>query len=237
MTDLVRRSGLIFEGTVKAVGASTPTVVREPNTAVVVVDRVLEALPPVGNIKGKEVTVRLKDPNKMRPGQSATFFTFVYSAGKSLGVEEVGTLPAERLDALTNEIRGVRQALADQAIAARIASAELVVVGTVGEARPTDAAREREGEHDPLWWRAPVKVEAALKGNPGNAPVFVNIATSDDPAWMRAPKPKPGDAGIFLLQPDREKRFRVPGLFLIDPLDVQNRSELDRVRRLLNPPR
>jgi hypothetical protein len=237
VADLVSRSGFIFQGTVKAIGAATPTVTREPNTAVVVVDRVLEALPPVGNIKGKEVTVRLKDATRVRAGQSATFFTYVYSAGTSLGLDEVGILPSERADGLTNEIPAARQALADSRLAARLASAQLVIVGVVGDARPIEGVREPASEHDPLWRSTPLRVESTLKGNPGTEPVSVNIATSDDHAWDRAPKPKPGAAGIFLLQPDTAKRFHVPGLFLVDPLDVLDRNQLDRVRRLLNTPR
>src|SRR5260221_7568529 len=91
--ELVRGSGLIFQGTVRAIGKATPTVIPQSNTAVVVVDRVLEALPPVGNPTGREVTVRLRDPNRLKPGQAATFFTYVYSAGATLGLQEVGSLP------------------------------------------------------------------------------------------------------------------------------------------------
>jgi hypothetical protein len=236
MTDLVRRSGFIFEGTVKEIGASTPSIARGPNTAIVAVDRVVEALPPVGNLKGKEVTVRLKNPAEVRVGQSLTFFTTVYSAGKTLGVDEVGTLPIAGEQAMDTQIRGVRQTLADQALAARLASAELVVLGVVGEPKPTEEAKEREGEHDALWWSAPIRVETTLKGNPGNAPV-VYFATSDDPIWVRSPKLKAGEEGIFVLQPDPGKKLRAPGPCLVDPLDFASKNDLDRIRRLLNTPR
>src|SRR5215472_15341253 len=79
--DLVRRSGFIFQGTVKAVGESTPSIVRESSTAVVSVDRVLESLPPASNQTGHDVTVRLRKPGEVRPGQKATFFTYVYAGG------------------------------------------------------------------------------------------------------------------------------------------------------------
>ena len=64
----------------------------------------------------------------------------------------------------------------------------------------------------------------------------MHIAYGDDVVWRRAPKPKAGDGGIFLLQPDREQRFRVDGWFLIDPLDWLPKNELERVRRLLKSP-
>jgi hypothetical protein len=233
--DIVRGSGFIFQGTVKAIGSSTPSVVREPNTAVVVVDRVIEALPPVGNPKGKEVTVRLRDPSKVRPGQATTFFTYVYSAGATLGLEEVALLPLEDPKALEGRIHEARRALADEALAKRLASARLVVVGVVGAADPTEAAREPVSEHDPLWRRTPIRVESFEKGGPTSEPVFVNVSYSTDIMWQEAPKPRAGDAGIFLLQPDPgpDKWSRVSGLFLVDPLDALSRSDLDRVRRLL----
>src|SRR6185295_10589101 len=89
--DTVRRSGFIFIGTVKTLGAATPTVAGEPNSAVVTVNRVLEALPPVGNPAGQDVTVRLRDPQKFHAGDRAVFFTYVQSAGKTLGLVEVAS--------------------------------------------------------------------------------------------------------------------------------------------------
>jgi hypothetical protein len=232
-TDMVRRSGFIFQGTVKAIGESTPLIARESNTAVVTVDRVLEALPPISKQSGRDVTVRLRKPGEMQPGQKATFFTYTYAGGASLGLEEVGITPIEDPESLQTRIRQARQELADEALKARLQSAELVVVGVVGEARKTEEARNPRSEHDPLWWQAPIKVTSFEKGRSTSNTVTVNIANNFDYLWALAPKPKAGDKGIFLLQPDREKRYRVSGLFLIDPLDEQPVSELDRVRRLI----
>jgi hypothetical protein len=230
--DLVRRSGFIFQGTVKAIGESTPAVVREPNSAIVSVDRVLESQPPAGSQTGRDVTVRLRRPSEIRPGQTATFFTYVYAGGKSLGVEEVGILPADDPRSLEDRIRAARQTLADQALTRRLQSAELVVVGVVGEVSPAPGTRNPESEHDPLWWRAPIRVTSVEKGR-ASARVVVNFATNFDYLWALAPKPKAGETGIYLLQPDSEKKYRVSGFFLIDALDALPTSELERVRRLL----
>jgi hypothetical protein len=48
--DLVGRSGFIFQGTVREVGAATKGIQAQPNTAVVTVEAVLQALPPLGDI-------------------------------------------------------------------------------------------------------------------------------------------------------------------------------------------
>ncbi|MBW8874745.1 MAG: hypothetical protein JF614_07245 [Acidobacteria bacterium] len=235
--DWVRQSGFIFIGTVKALGAATPTIVREPNSAVVTVDRVLETSAPVGNPTGRDVTVRLRNPQKTQPGERAVFFTYVHSAGATLGLIEVASQPPDPPEVLDRRIQDARRTLADQALASRLASAQLVVVGVVGEAKPTAEALDPISEHDPRWWRAPIRVESFEKGKATGQPVYVNVAYGDDVVWRTAPKPKAGDGGIFLLQPDREKRFRVSGLFLIDPLDWLPKSELERVRRLLKASR
>jgi hypothetical protein len=228
--DLVRRSGFIFQGTVKAVGESTPGIVREANSAIVSVDRVLESQPPAGNKTGRDVTVRLRGANAVRAGQTATFFTFVYAGGPSLGVEEVGTLPADDPRSLEDRIRAARQTIADEALTRRLQSAQLVVVGTVTAVTP--GPRNPDSEHDPLWSRATIRITTAIKGR-ASEPVVVNFATNFDYLWALAPKPKVGDTGIFLLQPDRERKYRASGLFLLDPLDALPTSELERVRRLL----
>jgi hypothetical protein len=234
--DTVRRSGFIFAGTVKALGAATPSITAGPGSAVVTVDRVLETQPPAGNPTGHDVTVRLRDPQRFHPGDRAIFFTYVQSAGATLELVEVASQPADRIEEVERRIREVRRSDADQALAARLASAELVVVGVFGEARPTPEARDPRSEHDPLWWRAPIRVESFEKGRAAGSTVYVHIATNFDFKWALAPKPKAGQEGIYLLQPDREKRFRTSGLFLLDPLDALPKSELDRVRRLLKAP-
>ena len=232
--ELVRGSGLIFQGTIKAIGQATPGVTAQPNTAVVTVDRVLEALPPIGSPRG-DVTVRLRNPNQMRPGQTATFFTFVYSAAATLGLEEVGTLPREEPAAVERRIREARQSLADEALGKRLTSARLVVAGEIGEPAPDPDTRQPVSEHDPAWRLTPIQVESFLKGAQANQPVAVNVSHSTDIVWRRAPKPAPGSKGIFLLQPDPgpDHWSRITGLFLVDPLDALPSNELERVRRLL----
>jgi len=238
--DLVRGSGFIFQGTVKAIGEATPSVVKQPNTAVVTVDRVIEALPPVTNLKPREVTVRLRDPGKIKAGYAATFFTYVYSAGETLGLEEVGTQPVENADVLSRRVREARQALADEALSKRLSTAQFVIVGALEPAADSKAAaREPVSEHDPMWRAMPVRAESFEKGAKTKEPPVVYVSTSTDVVWERAPKPKPGEPGIFLLQPSPgpDHWSGLSGLFLVDPLDALPRSELERVRRLLKTQR
>ena len=237
LVDAVDRSGFIFVGTVKALGSSTPTVARTRNSAVVRVDRVIEALPPIGDPTGKDVTVRLRSSQKVQKGQRAIFFTYLQTAGKTLGLVEVMLQPETQANKAEIQVKDARQLLADEALTRRLTSASMVVVGVFGEPQPTEEARERKGEHDPMWWRGPIKVESFEKGERTEKPVFVNFASSDDVVWERSPKPKAGERAIFLLQPRVgraiEKEYEIPGLFLVDPLDMRPVTELDRIRKLI----
>jgi hypothetical protein len=241
LVDAVSRSGFIFVGTVKAIGVATPTIAKTPNSAVVTVNRVIEALPPIGDPTGKDVTVRLLDTHKLRQGQRAVFFTYLQTAGATLGLVEVASESETQESRTESQIKAARQTLADGALSHRLASARSVVVGTFGEAKPTEEARERNGEHDPMWWSGPIDVQSFEKGQTIEGPVYVNYASSDDVVWERSPKPKAGQRGIFLLQAQIgkpiEKRYEITGRFLIDPLDLQPVSELERVRRLLKTTR
>lgn len=235
--ETVNQSGFIFVGKLKALNSATATAARDANSAVFTVEQVLEALPPVGNPTGQDVTVRLRDSQKFKPGDRVILFTYVQSAGATLGLVEVASEAAENAADVQTRIRAARQTIADRALAARLTSAELVVVGTFGEAKPTEAARNPESEHDPLWWRAPIRVQSVEKGEAPKGSVYANFATNVDYLWALAPKPKAGQYGIYLLQPDTEKRFRVSGLFLIDPQDALPVSDLERVQRILKEPR
>ncbi|TMQ07990.1 MAG: hypothetical protein E6J90_41765 [Deltaproteobacteria bacterium] len=225
LVSLVRRSGFIFEGTVRASQGTEP--------AVVVVDRVLEALPPAGEMKGQEVRVRIKDQKRSKPGQRSIYFTVVTSAGKTLVLDEVGALPPENVDQLEKRIRDARKTIADEGLAKRLKSASWVVLGS---AEPPDKAATREpvSEHDPMWKPTPIRIGEILRGKKVDA-LSVNVAESTDVVWQEAPKPKPGEKRIFLLQPssERDRWTKTRGLFLVDPLDSLPASELDRVRGLL----
>jgi hypothetical protein len=238
---MVRQSGFTFEGTVVATGQSTPTVPREDATMVVRVDKVLEALPPLGDAPGLEVTVRGTSAQPMKVGEHAIFFTYLYTAGKTLGLQEVGALPGEAAatDGARARILQARVQIEDQAIAARLRTASLVVLGVVVDPRPADPAHARDSEHDPMWWRAPIKVEAVLAGPAQRAPVIATFASSDDTVWVTAPKLRAGQRGVFLLQPPARlpDGFRADGAFVLDPLDVRPPEEAQRIRGLLKTTR
>lgn len=234
VSDLISKSGYIFQGTVKKLHAATPTVPLEPTTVIVLVDRVLDGGKEMGDLKGKEVTVRLLPAEKVQTGTSLVFFTYGYSFGKSVGLAEVGSLSAAETETVFKQVREARQMLVDQALQKRLQEAALVVVATAGEPKPTEETkRPDKDEHDPLWWVAPLKVEKVIKGNPPNEPLSVLFARNTDYRWFNSPKIHADERAIYVLQLDQDRDRGMRGYFVVDKYDVVLVEDLDRVQRLL----
>ncbi|MBV9991162.1 MAG: hypothetical protein JOZ72_07690 [Alphaproteobacteria bacterium] len=245
MASLVRRSGFVFAGRIEKLGAATAGLQATPETAVVRVTRVIDRQPPVDEIAGHLVTVRLRDAGQAKPGRDAVFFTYVYGGGSSLGLNEVSELPDG--NGIDQSVRAARDAIADAALRARLESADIVAAAKVLRTGRVESGTPR-GEHEPMWWTATLEVVTAFKGDASKgAIVSVRFPSNDDAYWGAAPKPKPGDTAIFLLQPARAVAPLVPaepgerretealrGLFLADRLDEVGLGEAERVRRLLN---
>lgn len=234
MTELVSKASFIFRGTVRQLHASTPSIPTEERTAIVHVDEVIDAAADMPGYNGKDVTVRLLNPDATPKGAQRIFFTEPYSFGHTTGVKEIASQPVQERAALLKEIQTARQKVADNAFAKKLASAEMVVVATVAEVGQPQADRrhELESEHNPLWQPASLRVEKALKGQPPAA-LTVFFASSNDAMWVRSPKLKRGEQGIFLLRRFELPYFPPPGLVVVDPVDVQDLKQLDRVVRLL----
>jgi len=233
---MVGKSGLIFKGTVKTLHSATPTVPVENSTAIVHVDEVLEAPESMGDLAGQDVTLRLVDPEAVKPGEARIFFTVVYSLGSSVGVAEIGSQVVEKSsDRLRSQIREARQQLIDDELARRLVSADVVVVGKVGETRPTPETEKNvpSSEHDPLWWEAMVQVESVAKGKPIQGQVILYFPHTYDQRWGSAPKFEKGQEGIFLLHAEEGKKFGAGGYTALDAQDFQPKNQMDKVRRLM----
>ncbi|HEX8170232.1 MAG TPA: hypothetical protein VF824_06815 [Thermoanaerobaculia bacterium] len=233
---VVQHSSFVFTGTILKLQASTPSIPRENGTAVVRVDEIIDATPDLRSLQGKEVTVRLLRPNATRAGAQRIFYTEPYSYGRTLGVTEVASEEPRERGATRREVANARQQLRDRALAARIRSAERIVVARVVEVRPAPemerAAREEASEHNPLWHIARLAVSETLKGE-RSAEAVVRFAASRDVMWFGTPKLAVGQQVIVLMQPNPIKEFPTRGPIVIDPLDVQELSQRERVGLLL----
>jgi hypothetical protein len=230
---LIRQSTFIFVGTVTRLKATTvPEVRPSDSTAVVRVDQILEGADAPADLKGQDVTVQLTQPNSVKPGQQATFFTKGWLLGDSLAVIEVGHTERLSAEAFPNQLAASRQRVADDALRSDIASADAIVAGTVVAVRPANI-RHIGSEHDPDWYEAEITAESVEKGTVPGHTVTVLFPNSEDVIWQSAPKFKQGQQGVWLLHRNQQK---LPGMqeryTTLEPLDFQSRESLERIRSL-----
>jgi hypothetical protein len=240
---LVRKSPFIFYGTVRKTGATNMDAVpASPSNAVVRLDRVLYASPTFGNFTGRDITVALLKAESPKNGERAVFFTTGWIYGRTLAVREVSHLAdtdadVEAIGARVNEAQRLNR---EEDLAALLARAEVVVLGTVIRIEPIDREKTRLPltEHDPELARAFVRVETVLKGKvPPDGVVSFLFAQSRDVMWERSPKPKEGQTAIWILARDEKKGLKVDAVTAFDPRDVQPPSSLDLIRKLLRTQR
>jgi hypothetical protein len=233
----IRSSRFIFAGTFETLGASNLSLLPASNqTALVRVREVIDQPPVFGPVGGALVTVQLASSTGAVVGGQAIFFTNGLLYGENLAVSEVSRNPdppgvpeSTVIDSLRKDLLTVRQLQADEALAARLATASAVVSGRVGETRPAGRSEE-SGEHAASWILATLAVDATLKGRPVAGVYFAEDA---DEFWAQAPKLTPGQAGIFLLQPPVDGDVPADSYVVVNPLDVLTMDQLDRVRGLL----
>ena len=230
---LTRRSGFVFAGEVVRTSASTLELVEPTKeTAVVRVERVLDAPDDLGVSKGSEVTVRLRSP--MRKGQRAVFFTVGWVSGEGLAVQEIGRQAAGELSDMEKQMGDLRRKDELAALRRRVKEAHAVAVGKVADTKPVRKEQPPSSEHDPIWRTAIVVVESGEKGDLTEGQrVEVAYASSDDVMWFRAPKPARGDRAVFLLHRRKLEEVDAEMLAIVEPLDMQPAERLDEIRRAI----
>src|SRR5262249_33833372 len=152
-------------------------------------------------------------------------------------VVEVGHLETRDESAKVRaQISAGKQAHLDRRLAARLDRAALILTGKVTEVKAAVRAEKARpsSEHDPEWQEAVIQVEKVEKGKLDGNRVTVLFAASRDIRWYGSPKLKVVQEGTFLLHKgDDKKELNVKGFVVVDPLDVQPKDQLERVRKLL----
>jgi hypothetical protein len=230
-----RAADLVFRGTVQRVGAANlKAVTPGEDTAVVRIDEVLRGEDDVKGFTGREVTVKLRTPGSAKAGERAVFFAKTWLWGESLGVVEVGRVPAGR--GVRSQVAAAAQWMREDEVRGRVASADLVVTGRVVETRPAEI-RSRISEHDPQWAEAVIQVDGVLKGTAAAGRVVLLFPRSGDVVWYRAPKPEVGWDGVWLLQRPQSEEMRARGTVYtaLTHLDILSREDAGLVRKLVRP--
>ena len=253
---LASRSAIVVLGTVTRVEASEePLLAPSPATVVIRIDKMYASSELAGDQTGRTATVILSQTGSVKVGSQALFFGNPRFLGKTITIADEGELPAPPADQARPSqalAQGI-QARRDAPLRARLASAVMVLRGTVEKVRPLVEAeargkrtRERD-EHDPDWQVATVRVTSALRGAPNGAAVLVVFAASRDIMWFRAPKLQPGETVMILGQRPREgETGLLPGtpgyrfvqehhaVLVTSPFDVLPVADDKRVIDLLN---
>lgn len=233
---LARGSSFVFVGTIEKLRASTLSIPEESGTAVVRVDRIIDATPDLRSLGGKEVTMRLLRPGDARIETTRIFFTEPYAFGRTVGLTENGSAPPGEVENVERDMAEARQRIRDAALADRLRTAQRVVVArVVGISPAPEFERNREAEaseHNPEWHVARLDVSQTLKGEHSEQ-ATVRFAASRDVMWFGTPKLEVGQEAIFLLEPNQMKEFPTDGPIVVDPLDVQDLAQRSRVERLL----
>jgi hypothetical protein len=229
------KASIVFEGTVTGVRTNTSDAFPHAKECITVqvtkFRRLPESLRTTLDPKGKqELTVKVTDPAHYHKGDQAVFYTRVWILRETAALSEVA--PSQRLDASTPPPRPPRSP-ALEALAKRLAAAELVVQGQVLEVNPVPRPERPVSEKDPHWADADIRVETVLKGKlPGkDQKVIVRFPQSKDVLWKDYPRFEKGQQGIWLLH-KQEKR---PHYVAPDTADFQPTERLEAIRSLLAP--
>jgi hypothetical protein len=243
-----RSAPFVFFATVRRPGGSQVEMLEseEHPTAVVRVDEVISAPEAVGDVTGREITVRLSDSRKLRRGSRHLFLATSLQFGDQIAVTEVGHLPVRgRVE------RQVRRAVLDEklrefdeALEERLRLASTVIYGVVLRVEsvvPDAGGPATLGEAAPSFRAAELRAWRTLKGRPGEE-TGVIFPFPRTQKWSEVPLFVEGEEGVWILQPARGQTLAagsvkvpdVPGGFTaLDPLDFQAPGLLARIELLL----
>lgn len=240
---VAQESTFIFAGTVISRGASSvKTVPAAADLAVVTFRRAFRVNPMLGDLAGRPITIRLAEGAKVLRGEQLIFFANSWVHGEEIAVTEAAHIP-DNADA-EREVDDLVASLPARHLAERVASALLVVEGTVRAVDPA-GIWEPVTEHAADWQQAWIAITAVLKGSlpPPRIPGSVALADGsvvlffpegNDPIWRPWPKVAPEQSGVFLLHPAERPLPLPPGALVApDPADVQPADTLQEVRNLL----
>jgi hypothetical protein len=210
--DLTRKARFIFQGSITQ-AATAGKGQDEESSVVVKVDSVLRAPDALADVVGSSVRVFLAPNEKVAKGDSVVFYTNPASWGESVSVRSLGHTTPEVV-ATRAHMAAPAKSLHDQQLEAQVKAADLVLTGTVSAVRlpPEETAparltaarteplpAERISEHDPVWREAVIDVHDVQKGSTQKQ-VVIRFPSSNDVRWHKAPKFRPGQQGVWLLQ-------------------------------------
>lgn len=219
-TELLAKAKFVFQGTVlKLKSTNVREVSDTSNTIVVRIDRVIQSPQAFQSYAGREITIRLGPGEAVAAGAAAVFYTNGWIIGQtSIAVQSVGHTPVESA-LMSSKATTVtpHEALLDQELQNRLATADVVVSGKVSSINLPEAVQPSAevlgaagtaphgpiSEHEPEWRDAIVDIVETHKGDATKKRVVIRFPSSNDVRWHKAPKFYPGQEGVFILHKAR----------------------------------
>ncbi|MBX2992307.1 MAG: hypothetical protein KF749_14240 [Bacteroidetes bacterium] len=245
--EMMKKSSVVFVGTISQTGAASFAEVPVSNTtSVVKVDQILQQPSAISIKEGEEITLELKA--SLAPGTRSLFYTDGWILGQGVALREIGhtPLPATMSPAAQDDLRkqffASRKAMMEAQFRARIDSADIVALGKVTSIQPSPPeTQKRITEHDPEWHDAIVKVSKGVKGIPDGAEIVVRFPMSMDIAFYGAPKLGKGDERVMILRTDTRSGMgkaqvagREVGAYIAEqPSDFLEKGQLQQVIELM----
>jgi hypothetical protein len=232
--ELTSDSEFTFIGTVVLPRSATIDAEDVSRLAIVRVDDILYSVPLYRDLKGGQITVQLREPDRVKEGEQRVFYTRGWHLGDGIGVVELDSKPAppaSQVQTLRSDVERSRQQQTEAQLAERVRTAELIVSGRVTAVRPSTIPRGAS-EHDPDWQEADIQVANVIRGTASGGTVTILFPGTDDVAWVGWPKYREGMEGIWLLRSYSMGRERLPRVVTMQAADFRPRSEEALVRRL-----
>ncbi len=235
LPSLVEGAGFIFRGRVmpgRRAQVQLPAGTAQ-KAVTVLVDEILLSTEALSRMVGREVIVISGQEEPIGKKPSLLFFTRCVVLGQQVIVEGVGYAPWSP-DAVRQVAQQVK-ATGERPLQERVASAAVIVTGTVLNCVPAGPRSIPKSEHDPDWWIGRVKVQSIIKGAPVDAEIEVLYANSMDIAWYKSPKLREGESKILILQRleanEAPPEVARPIYQIIHPLDAFPAERLPDVQR------
>jgi len=236
---LLQRAPFSFLGTVEHVGGATMTDIPiDARTAVVHVDHVLHAPDDFARLEGHRVTLQLAaDADPPAVGQTDAFFAEGLAFGETVALREIGRLSYQEVEphitaALAtgpaSTFATLRGELAQTRLTQHADQADAIVLGRV--TRLEKSVPSTGSEHDPDWWRATLDVRHVERGDVPTGPVEILYPNSLDVRWHSAPKPAPGQDGVWILHATEGPLREAAPFQILHPEDYQPLHQLDVLR-------
>ncbi len=219
------KAPLVFIGTITKIGSANLAVIEPDNrTALVKVERVVNAPSAFQGITNTTVTIKLPDGTKNKMGDTKLFYTKKWMYGENLALEVV---VAETIDKdyrqIIHEFRNAKSNMERKEKLSRLQGADLVVEGRVIKMEDSELNKQFPiSFRSPLWISVSIQITATLKSKYEGKVVIALINKGGETEEATPLEINIGKTGVWLLRKQKVEGFNKKTLreyYIIDEPD------------------